>query len=683
MKRFLYFAPLFLLLFIAGGVFGVSRIDTEVMRERLAEAVRDSTGKPLLMETAPEISFFPPGLTFGPARWGMAADKPATEGLSVSVKSGSIHLAFLPLLTGRIVIDAIRLDSPVVTIRPMRKGAPPLAAPHQDAASTGAPTSDTSPTLSSVELARLSIVNGVLDVETDNGSMLQAEGFNVSITNFRPDAEAAVKLDMSLRVSDPDLAGNLALAMKARLRDSRVVLRQASLTVTPLRGPLPPAAGPVQLLLDGAYDMTTGQGDLSALTLTCNGFKAAFSGTGYPAAGSLQGTLHGEIALRALAKIFSVALPLYPVKDTLTLESRLSLENGRLRLTALKGVLNDTSVRGDLSLRWRDAPAIRGSLETGDISSDAWLKTTSEAAEAEPVGAAGRPGSTDSNATPAVPHATGTPTVHAISGTSKTKPVFPAVDLHLKVASVTVTSLRCMDLRTHLVGEGGRYAMDPLTFSLNTGGSVAVVLTADLTAHRYTVSGKAADVAAGPLSQALKGTRPLDAAAFLETRLSWAGEDVRTMKGSLSGTGRLSLRNIILNGFSVLPRNVSGLFTGTATGTHFDALQAPFTVKSGIMSISPLTLRAPALTAKGQATIDLPRESLNCAADIHLPGMTVPVVVSGPFSHLSYGLNPRKTRETLIKIPGGVLPPGQNSGNSNSRDPVRALGGVVRGLFGF
>lgn len=243
--------------------------------------------------------------------------------------------------------------------------------------------------------------------------------------------------------------------------------------------------------------------------------------------------------------------------------------------------------------------------------------------------------------------------------------------------------MRLTRIQAHLLGENGRYAADPLTLRLNTGGSVAAALGADLNTHRYTLSGKAADVAVGPLLQAVRGARPLDAAAFLETQLSCAGATVREIKESLSGKGHLSLRNIVLNGISVLPQGVPSLpGRSGSVPTHFDALQAPFTAKTGIVTISPLTLTSPALTAKGKATISLPQDSLDFAADIHLLGMTVPVVASGPFSHISYGVDPRRTLETLIRTPGGLLRPQKSGNGAASRNPVRDLEGAVRGLFG-
>ena len=95
-----------------------------------------------------------------------------------------------------------------------------------------------------------------------------------------------------------------------------------------------------------------------------------------------------------------------------------------------------------------------------------------------------------------------------------------------------------------------------------------------------------------------------------------------------------------------------------------------------------MTLSSPAFTAKGKATINLPRDSLDFAADMHLLGMTVPVVASGPFSRISYGVDPRRALESLIKTPDGLLRPRKSGDGAPARNPARDLEGAVRGLFG-
>ncbi len=687
MKRLLYIIPCILLVLILGGLFAVSQIDTDILRTRISDMVQEATGKPLRMATAPKVSFFPLGVTFGEARWGMSGAHPAKEGFSAAVKSGSVHLKFLPLLSGRVVIDEVRLDNPVVTLRPVRQGSPPLAAPKTAPADSGATPEETPSALPPIELARLSIVNGTLALETENGTAVRADGFNVSITNLKPGAEAVVKLDMTLESHNPDLEGNLSLATKARLKGALLELRQASLTATPLRGPLPQAAGPVQILLDGAYDLATGQMDLSSLKLTCNGLKAVFSGSARPSAASLQGALRIDAAPRALAKLFGSALPASGGKDALTLSTRLLLEDDRLRLSALKGSVDDTSLQGDLTLGLGNVPSIRGVLEIGDILLDAWLEA--EAAAAPGGESHGAASGTAASVTSGRRGANGTaPSAdtsrHSASPNNLSPtPTYPSVNVDLKVASLTFSAVRLTHIQAHLFGESGRYAAEPLTLRLNTGGSAAAALGADLNTRRYTLSGKAADVAVGPLLQALRGARPLDAAAFLEARLSCAGATMPEIKESVSGKGHLSLRNIVLNGISVLPQGVPDLSgKNRNVPTHFEALQAPFTATSGIVTIFPLTLASPALTAKGKAMISLPQDSLDFAADIHLLGMTVPVVASGPFSHLSYGVDPRRTLETLIRTPGGLLRPDNSGKGASPRNPVQDLGGAVRGLFG-
>ncbi|MDE7065557.1 MAG: hypothetical protein K2O70_08840, partial [Desulfovibrionaceae bacterium] len=337
----------------------------------------------------------------------------------------------------------------------------PLPPPRNTPADPGATPEKTPSVPPHIELARLSIVNGTLMLETEKGTTVRADGFNVSITNLRPGAEAAVKLDAALESRAPDLAGNVALATKARLKGTLLELRQASLSATPLRGPLPQALGPVRALLDATWDIATGHMEVPSLKLTTNGLDATFSGSARPAAASLQGRLDIDAAPRVLAKLFGAAFPASGGKDVLTLHARLLLEDERLLLSALRGALDDTSIKGDLTLGLGGAPSVRGVVEIGDIPLDAWLETdaTNVASGSESRGAASEavvhpaPGRRDGEVSPA-----DAPRHFSSSGMPRSTPAYPALNVDVRVASVTFSAMRLVGVRARLLGEGGRYA---------------------------------------------------------------------------------------------------------------------------------------------------------------------------------------------------------------------------------
>ena len=85
-----------LALAVAGGWMFL-RTQGDVILQKFSHLVEKNTGKPLHMETLPEISLFPGlSLTLGPSSWGEQEDA-----VSVSFSRASIRLSASALLAGR------------------------------------------------------------------------------------------------------------------------------------------------------------------------------------------------------------------------------------------------------------------------------------------------------------------------------------------------------------------------------------------------------------------------------------------------------------------------------------------------------------------------------------------------------------------------------------------------------
>ena len=122
MKRILLWGSGIAALLIVSVVVVLGRIDATFIVKQIAEITERTTGKALLCETMPDISFFPPGLSLGKARWGEISEG---RGMAATIKSGMVVLEFLPLLSGNGMVREIRLDNPVFEMR--GSGAEPAA----------------------------------------------------------------------------------------------------------------------------------------------------------------------------------------------------------------------------------------------------------------------------------------------------------------------------------------------------------------------------------------------------------------------------------------------------------------------------------------------------------------------------------------------------------------------------
>jgi len=225
--------------------------------------------------------------------------------------------------------------------------------------------------------------------------------------------------------------------------------------------------------------------------------------------------------------------------------------------------------------------------------------------------------------------------------------------MELACVSLMASKLQFKDIRAKVRGQGV-YRIDPLSLNLGTGGTVQMHLGIDANAMRYTATGKVSNVAVGPLLQALQGKRPVEGTANLDLdNIACAGTAPKAIQASLSGKGLLTVRGIVLNGVSILPKDApAGL--GSAP-THFELLTVPFTASGGIVNLAPVTLTSSTANVKGQGVVRLPQESMEFTADINLLKVaTIPVQASGPFSSLSYGLDGKRALQMLTQTPAAI-----------------------------
>ena len=253
--------------------------------------------------------------------------------------------------------------------------------------------------------------------------------------------------------------------------------------------------------------------------------------------------------------------------------------------------------------------------------------------------------------------------------------------MDLACASLTASKLQFKDIRAKVRGQGV-YRIEPLTLNLGTGGTVNLNLGIDANAMRFTATGKVSNVAVGPLLQAVQGKRPVEGAANLDLdNIACAGTSPKAIQASLSGKGLLTVRGIVLNDVSILPKDApAGL---GKPPTHFEQLTVPFTAAGGIVNLAPVTLTSPTANVKGQGVVRLPQENMEFTADISLLNIaTVPVQASGPFTSLSYGLDGKRALQMLTQTPGALVDTAKGLGGSAAKQGEAAgkkAGGAVRG----
>ena len=180
MKRVLLILLGLVVLGVIGGVVAVMRLDAQGIRDQVAEAVRSATGKPLIIQDIPQVSFMPLGVKFGAAYWGVTPDgkiDPA-GGMSVAVKSGQVSVQLMPLLSGKVLVDEVSLDSPDVQIRPEKDAPVAKAAPEP-------------PVPPQVEVNRLRLTNASIYLEISPKQTLRLSQLNMELDDLKVGAVIA------------------------------------------------------------------------------------------------------------------------------------------------------------------------------------------------------------------------------------------------------------------------------------------------------------------------------------------------------------------------------------------------------------------------------------------------------------------------------------------------------------
>lgn len=658
MKKALYILLGVLLLLGAGAAFALSRIDTASLTQKIADLSREATGKPLLLSQTPSISLMPLGVSFGPAAWGMQDGKAAAQGLSASIQGGTISMQLMPLFSGKIVVDKVVLNKPVITVRP------DVPAPSASAASPQKPAKDEPFSIPPVELTSLHIVNGSVDMDNGQGQKVRLNALDLKLNNLAPGKDADSQLSVQIDVSQHGttlVAGKLTQKGQIRLAPEQVTCSGLEVTFNPEKGRIPASAGPVRLKADASFALA-GQ----VLTLTSLQLSAAHTDM------SLSGVLHldpltftGNSSLTCapdkMLHALGMAGPLPRMPQSFNQKFALTFANNKLDIPEYTATLDKSTITGSLSLtlpQGKQPLTVHKRVRIDQLNLDQYLDAASTEKNQDAKSAQSMASAPAPSAAPASS--------------------LPTVDADITIASLTVRKITLQNLHVALKGTAGRYNVQPASFTLASGGSVESNSIIDLSTLHYSSQGKASNINVGALLQAMQGKSPVSGTAQMDYALTCAGASATAIKSSLSGKGLLLVQNIVLKDVKLLPKDTPA--NAGQQPTNFERLSVPFTAKNGMVNLSPISLTSSSVNAKGQGMVNLPQSTLNMSADIVMLGITVPVVASGSFSNLSYGVDPAKmlkgvlTNPNVIKEAGNIL---QQGGKG-----AQGVGGALKGLFG-
>ncbi len=654
----------------------VSLIDPNQFKPQLAEQVRNSTGRELVMTGEIDWRFWP---SLGLSLEQVALRNPDgfAEPDLVRFEQGEASVALLPLLSHRLEIGKVTLSGAHLFIQTKADGSSNLSGLIKDAAASTATAtsepaqpaaapaaaSESQPWQISLQGVALSQASALVQddrrgtslrlarLDLDIGQLITGQWVPVTLAAkgsadkiaFDVKGQTQIKLAqevMASELKDLDLGGSL----------SAPALRLDSFSIKGERLAL---------------------GEWSNLTLALKGAKG--EGTQSALAGSLEGTLKGRLDKgMKLAELSDVvltaalegdALPRPQMKLKLASFARAEFDKQLITLSKLVMSADEALLSGDGAVQLGATPAITFDLHGEKLDLDRWLvkstpTTTVQANEGKPAASASNTAASGNQAVTGKSEALSTvePDLSALKGVD--------LDGRLQLGSLRLKGLDLGAVDLQVLLAKGLLTLKQFNATV-AGGQVTAngVLDARQEPVSYKVHKQVAGVNIRPLLQTLAHSDLLEGKGDLDVQVQGRGLSALALRNQMQGNVILKLSDGALHGINLpeMIREARATLTGKgaeqvkeARQTDFSALTASFQIADGIARSKDIQLFAPALRVKGEGQTALVPQTLDFlfltsivesskgqgGKDLdELQEITIPVRIGGHWQAPSYQLD--------------------------------------------
>ncbi|ATL91431.1 AsmA family protein [Aeromonas sp. CU5] len=654
----------------------VSLIDPNQFKPQLAEQVRNSTGRELVMTGEIGWRFWP---SFGLSLEQVALRNPAgfAEPDLVRFEQGEASVALLPLLSHRLEIGKVTLSGAHLFIQTKADGSSNLSGLIKDAAaSTATATSEpaqpaAAPAAASESQPWQISLQGV--ALSQASALVQDDRRGTSLRLARLDLDIGQLITgqwVPVTLAAKGSADKLAFDVKGQTQIKLAQEVMASeLKDLDLGGSL--SAPALRLDNFSIKGDRLALGEWSNLTLALKGAKG--EGTQSALAGSLEGTLKGrldkELKLAELSDVLLTAalegdaLPRPQMKLKLAGFARAELDKQLITLSKLVMSADEALLSGDGTVQLGAVPAITFDLHGDKLDLDSWLAKPTPATTAQPKEA--KPAANAPNAA-ASGNKAATGKSEALSAVEPDLSALKGVDLdgRLQLGSLRLKGLDlgAVDLQVALAK--GLLTLKQFSATV-AGGQVNAngVLDARQQPATYKVHKQVAGVNIRPLLQILAHSDLLEGKGDLDVQVQGRGLSALALRNQMQGKVTLKLSDGALHGINLpeMIREARATLTGKgaeqvkeARKTDFSALTASFQIADGIARSKDIQLFAPALRVKGEGQTALVPQTLDFlfltsivesskgqgGKDLdELQEITIPVRIGGHWQAPSYQLD--------------------------------------------
>jgi len=631
MKKLLKFTGIsvgiILILLVLAVIAATVLIDTNEYRVKISEFVQKQTGRELNIKGDLSLSFFPwVGLNIGETTLSNAkgfGEEPFARFEQINLK-----VKVLPLLKKSVEMSTVVLDGMVLNLAKNKQGVSNWddlvkAGKESKQEKTDKDTKSDGSGLTSLKVGGINIKDAQLTwQDAQSGASYAISNMNFKTGAINPDKPVDLSLGLDLMDKQAKkswhfgLSGGLSMDMeKHSAQLSQLTIELANIR---LRGDIQ-----VNQMMSAPVVIAKLKSDEFVP-------RETFADLGI------------ELPKTGDATVFGKAM----------LELAVNASADKLDVSQLLVRLDETSLKGNASVKNFSKPAIRFSMDVDQIDVDRYLPPASD----QPQKPAAQAESTDDRIV--LP-------VEMLRGLD--------VKGNFKIGKMKVANLRSEAISTTLTAKEGLLRANPSSAKMYEG-SYAGDITLDVRGKQLALSmnEKLSGIQASPLFKDLADLDWIGGKGDLSAQLKGRGNTMTALRSSLQGNiaisfldGKIKGVNIpykIRQAYALLKRQPAP--AAEPNETRFTSIKATATVKDGVVDNRDMSMDTPVLNIAGEGQADLGKQEMNYVvkatvndkladtageAMMKLKGKTIPVRIQGPFDKLKYKIDLEDVLKAEVK----------------------------------
>ncbi len=715
---------------VAAAAIFVATFDANRYKPDIEKLVLDRTGRTLKIEGNINLTLFPNiGAEIGRAT---LSNKDSQQAF-VTIDAIQLSVALLPLLSGQILVDGVKIDGLGANISRNKAGAFNFADLMADkSTSPQLPSSATAGTRNDqfqFDITSIALTKARFSyVDLQSGMDLQVSDLNLQTGRIAPESSGA--LELSAAAQSKSLELNVKLSAKSDykldLAKQKVELNKLSTKVTgnwrdikdidsTLAGSLLADLGSNAYMLNEptthlkarlsnqAIDVTakTSQAKMADTVLSVKASEAKLSIKGkdshtntdlkLPAFQFADGQLNLS-KLTANASISDPALGKGPLTIATTGDLSLNTKTENLA-TQLSGQFDGSPIKLGINMAGFAKPAVTFDLALDQLKLDRFA-VASKTASADVNSAVNTTGNSAGIANAGLTDSSHTPApidLSALKGHN--------IKGKLQVGKVLSKGVSVDQLQADVALTRGKLTVAPHSAQV-FGGKLAGSLTVDANTNEFALQENITGIKLQTLLAALGQEPRVTGDGALALELQGAGSTVKSLQQNLAGKVSVNLKDGAIKGIDIgaIINNVRTMLgkapaqQGAGSGqTAFTELTASATIQKGIATNQDLNVKAPLFRLDGAGTINIPQSSLDYLAKVAvvesstgqggkdlaaLKGLTIPIKISGKFDNPQYSVDVGSLAAELAKSQLG------DKAKDQINKVVPGLGDALKGLFG-